>query len=184
MTKQDIIGLFGAICAAYPREQAFAIKDDVRGNTMIEEWHKALGDLPVEVVRMAFDKHKFKSQWPPSIAELRGAATEILHPETGMTEIEALGYAEKMIKRFNPYAPDACAKGIPPDVVKIVRRMGIADLAMTPMSEMGVFRGQFRALWKNANDRKREEAALPAGLKEQMAALGAKMEMKMIGGAK
>ncbi len=190
MTRQDINKLFFAISTLFPKEQAFVVrsgndkKPDERSTTMIRMWHSMLGDLDFDTAEIALKVHATKSPFAPSIAELRKEAAAILHPDTRMTEDEAWSYALQAIRNFNIYAPEKAAKGIPSDVWQIVKRMGLADLAATPMDEMGVVRGQFGRMWKAANERQREEAALPAALKEQIAKIGAMPVLRLIGGAK
>ena len=182
MTKLDIVELFAIISGAYPRDSSFAASNDDHGVMMVETWYAMLGDLSVATARAALQKHIAKSQWPPSIAELRQEAVSILNPETRMTEDEAWGYVSNAVRKYGYYQQKEARESMPPEIWQIVQSIGYGEICLATRETMSVIRGQFGRMWKAVSERKREDAALPESLKAQIAAIGQMPDLKLIHG--
>ena len=182
MKESDVIKLFFEITIRYPRERAFIVSDNTRGNAMTKAWYEELADLDYAVALMAVRAHANKSEWPPSIADLRKEAAAIMNPETSMTEDEAWGYVMTAIKKYGYYQADKARDSMPPEIWQIVERMGFYELCVMPMDQLSVRAGQFGRYWKAQSERKRKEAVLPASLKAQIASFGKMQELQLLRG--
>lgn len=65
MTESEVIKLLTMIVAAYPNMKAVT-------KLQVKIWHESLKDVPVEVALANAKKHIMTSQFPPTIAEIRG----------------------------------------------------------------------------------------------------------------
>lgn len=73
MTREQCEELLFAIQEAYPGRATFT-------ETSIGLWYELLGDLPAVIAAQAVKGLIQRSKWPPSIAEIRAEAAELIDP--------------------------------------------------------------------------------------------------------
>ena len=62
--------------AAYPQHATRLDKEQMA--LMLEVWQESLADLPVDLLKMSVKNHIERSQWLPSIAEIRSSAVSLM----------------------------------------------------------------------------------------------------------
>lgn len=176
MNGREAAKFFAVICALYPRDNAFANAP----KETIAMWSVMLKDIPFDLAQVALQAHSSRSQFPPSISEIRAAALEIAKPEISMTGDEAWKIARETMRKYGcsnlpvistgadgsivrRYARDEAKKNTPPEVWKIMERMGYRDMCMT--ENIDVIRGQFLRMWDAYSRRRKEQALLPPSVR-------------------
>ena len=76
---------------------SIAKKDNIQKQLMLNTWQECLGDLDYKVVLQAVKKTMITNPYPPTIADIRKNAIEMVKPSTERTAIEAWNEAYKMI---------------------------------------------------------------------------------------
>ena len=124
-------------------------------------WYELLKDLPYKQLNVAIQKYMLTEKFPPTIADLRAKANEIVEPELeGMSELQAWSIVRKAIGRSGYYAeeefdklPEACkiAVGSPANL----REWAMMDSDQVSTVEQSHFIRNYRAAVKRiSEDRK------------------------------
>lgn len=179
MTKEEVVKLFVAISAMFPRDEKFAKADQM----MVDMWQKMLADIKYEHAQMAVEAAVATSPFPPSIAEIRDYATRITAPKR-LSADEAWGIASECIRKYglqtrriapetevvtvvrfgdpvsiNPSGREYEAKfHCPPEVWKMLKHMGYADIVKSDNPD--VVRGQFLKAWGAHDTEAKEQRVL------------------------
>ena len=171
MTKAEIAKILAVLAAAYPKFEV----DDLK----VQVWYEMLGDLDYATANMAVKKLILENTFPPSIAEVRKAAAEIMNPDV-MTAAEAWGEVERAVRTYGSYQETEALASLPPRVAKVVRLIGWREICLN--EEPGVVRGQFLKMYQQVQERDRREMLLPADLRQEIQMLAGMMDMKAIAG--
>lgn len=171
MTKIETAKLLAVLAAAFPRFEV----DDLK----VQVWHEMLGDLDYSLANLAIKKLILESTFPPSIAEVRKAAMEILNPDV-MTAAEAWGEVERAVRTYGYYQETKALASLSPRTAKVVRQIGWREICLN--EDPGVVRGQFLKMYQQVQERDRREMLLPAGLRNQIQILAERMDLKVIAG--
>ena len=171
MTKAEVAKILTVLAAAYPKFEV----DDLK----VRVWHEMLGDLDYATANMAAKKLILENNFPPSIAEVRKAAMEILNPEV-MTAAEAWGEVERAVRVYGCYQEIEALASLSPRTAKVVRQIGWREICLN--EEPGVIRGQFLKMYQQVQERDHREMLLPADLRQGIQRLAGMMEMKAIAG--
>lgn len=173
MTKTDTVKLLAVINAAYPNMQI--------SEATVSVWHELLGDLDINLVLAATKKLILESPYPPTIADIRKRAVEIMTlPEDRIDAAEAWGEVEKAIRWYGYYSEAEALASMSPRTAKVVRYIGWREICLN--EEPGVVRGQFLKMYQQVQERDRREMLLPAGLRNEIQRLASRMELKVIAG--
>jgi len=171
MTKAEIAKILAVLAASYPKFEV----DDLK----VQVWHEMLGDLDYATANMAVKKLILENAFPPSIAEVRKAAAEIMNPDV-MTAAEAWGEVERAVRTYGSYQEIEALASLSPRTAKVVRQIGWREICLN--EEPGVVRGQFLKMYQQVQERDRREMLLPAGLRNQIQILAERMDLKVIAG--
>lgn len=171
MTKAEVAKILTVLAAVYPKFEV----DDLK----VQVWHEMLGDLDYSLANLAIKKLILENTFPPSIAEVRKAAMEILNPEV-MTAAEAWGEVERAIRIYGYYRETEALESMSPSVAKVVKYIGWQNICLN--EEPGVVRGQFLKMYQQVQERDHREMLLPADLRQGIQRLAGMMEMKAIAG--
>jgi len=171
MTKAEIAKILAVLAASYPKFEV----DDLK----VQVWHEMLGDLDYVTANMAVKKLILENAFPPSIAEVRKAAAEIMNPDV-MTAAEAWGEVERAVRTYGSYQEIEALASLSPRTAKVVRQIGWREICLN--EEPGVVRGQFLKMYQQVQERDRREMLLPAGLRNQIQILAERMDLKVIAG--
>ena len=136
--------------AAYPQHAARLEPSQV--TAMLEVWQEDLADLPDDLLAMACRNHRERSQWLPSIAEIRASAVSLMRQASPARQSasEAWGDVKRSINHLK--SPEFSN----PATAAVVRRMGWRDICMDDGPE-GVIRAQFERMY-NAEIERMESA--------------------------
>lgn len=139
--------------AAYPQHAAKL--DAAQLTSMLEVWHEDLADLPDDLFIVACRNHRERSQWLPSIAEIRASAVSLMRQASPAAQIagEAWGDVKRAIASVGYYGKPEFDN---PATATVVRRMGWRDICMDDGPE-GVIRAQFERMY-NAEIERMESA--------------------------
>ena len=171
MTRAETAKILAVLAASYPKFEV----DDLK----VQVWHEMLGDLDYATANMAVKKLILENTFPPSIAEVRKAAMEILNPDV-MTAAEAWGEVERAVRTYGYYQETKAMASLSPRTAKVVRQIGWREICLN--EEAGVVRGQFLKMYQQVQERDRREMQLPAGLRNEIQRLASRMELKVIAG--
>ncbi len=141
-------------------------------------WYTALNDLPYPILSTALTKWVATEKWPPSIAELRTACSEITDgklPDWG----EAWAEVSHAIRRFGWCRPNEALESLSPTARAAANRIGWQQICESENPE--TIRAQFRQVYEISQQREIEDRQLPAALKETIARIGAAMKPALPG---
>jgi len=175
LKKTETVQLLAVINAAFPNMQVT--------EAMVSLWHELLGDLEFNLAKAAVKKLLLESPYPPSIADIRKRAAEIITPpEERIDASEAWGEVIRAIHRYGYYRQEEALASMSPRTAKVVRYMGWQEICLS--EEPSVIRGQFLKMYNIVTEREKQERLLPASLKEEIQKLTDGMSMKMLEGGK
>lgn len=170
MTRDNFKILVKAMKAVYSSENFIADKD------AFDVWFELLKDLPYEQANLAIQKYMTSEKFPPTIADIRTKATEIIAPaEESMSELQAWALVQKAIRNsgYNSEEeferlPEACkiAVGTPANL----REWALMDSDQVATVEQSHFIRNYRA----AVQRIKDDAKLPEKMKLLIADMGRK----------
>ena len=142
-TPKLIRHLLNQTLMAYPQHTAKLPHDVVAGMADVLQEH--LADLDDALLSAAVKNHIERSQWLPSIAEIRSSAVSLMRQASPAAQIagEAWGDVKRAIASVGYY-------GLPefnnPATAAVVRRMGWRDICLDDGPE-GVIRAQFERMY-------------------------------------
>lgn len=131
--------------AAYPQHTARLTNSQI--TDMVDVWLEDLADLDDNLLIIACRNHRERSQWLPSIAEIRASAVSLMRQASpaNQTASEAWGDVKLAIRQVG-------YTGIPqfdnPATAAVVKRMGWREICMDEGPE-GVIRAQFERIYES-----------------------------------
>ena len=152
-TQSNISKELRRMLAAYPQHAAKL--EPSRIADMLEVWQGDLADLPDDLLTVACRNHRERSQWLPSIAEIRTSAVSLMRQASPARQSasEAWGDVKKAIASVGYVGRPEFAN---PATAAAVRHMGWRDICMDEGPE-GVIRAQFERTY-NAEIERMESA--------------------------
>ena len=155
MTQETITRLLRRTLAAYPQHAARLSTAQIRD--MQDVWQEMLSDLPDELLVAAVRSHLERSQWLPSIAEIRQAAVSLMRQASPAEQsaIDAWGDVKHAIARIGSYNVPSFDN---PITARVVRRMGWREICLSEDPE-GVIRAQFERYYNGEMERAERIAA-------------------------
>lgn len=179
MNKQETIQVITLFAGNY---NSIAEKDKTQKQLMVNTWQECLGDLDYKLVLQAVKKTMIISPYPPTIADIRKNAIEMIKPSTSKTAIEAWNEAYTMICRGTYMTEDEFEKASP-EVKKFfgsVRQ--VKELAQTNTDVVNsVTKGQFLKQYEVITNREKEQKILPQSMQNFTKQLAEKMDIKQLG---
>lgn len=170
MTKKEVAKLLAVLAAAYPRLNV--------SEMTVKVWHEMLGDISYEAAGVAAKKLMLTNTFPPSIAELREAATAITSPQVAPGVI-AWGEIKRAIQKYGYYRENEGLGSLSPATRKAVECIGWKEFCMSDDPE-GVIRGQFIKLYEQVATQERESRLMPDELKGAISALASRMSVPQL----
>jgi len=185
MTKNETIKLLTLLASNY-KSIDDKLKDKDKAKMLLETWYECLSDLDVNLCMIAAKKAIMSSSFPPTIHDIRQAATEIVTPaEENKSAIELWNEALKMIRKGSYMTDTEFEKHS-----LIVKRFfgsvaQLRELAATDMDTIAtVTKGQFLKQIEVLQTKKKEQDLLPQGMRELITQIGSKNNVKQIEGEK
>lgn len=171
MKKTEIVKLLAVINAAFPNMQIT--------EAMVDLWHELLSDIDFNLAKAAVKKILLESPYPPTIAEIRKQAAEIMMPEENKIDpAEAWGEVERAIRYYGSYMEEEALASMSPAVAKVVKYIGWREICLSEEPE--VVRGQFLKMYQQVQERERKEALLPLDLKNEIQQIAQQHAMKAL----
>ena len=153
-----------------------------KSDILVKTWQSCFNDIPYEVVANAIKKTMLTSQFPPTIAEVRKQAIEMISPSTNKTGIEAWNEAYGMICN-GLYMTQEQFDMASPEVKKFfgsVRQ--VKELAQCDTDTVNtVTKGQFLKQYEVITQREQEQKLLPQQMQNFTKQLAEKMSVKQLG---
>ena len=155
-------------------------------------YYQALGDLPLDVLRIAAEKVVIERKWPtfPQVAELREVAVAIVQQRNALPDVgEAWETARQVVRTMRDETTQAyvvCRGGVmvptkewnrltlaalPPVLTETIRQFGWQRICDTSPDQLGVAFAQFRGIYEACAGRVKSERLLPAATKQRMQAI-------------
>ena len=165
MKKAELLDIVTVIVMSYPNHFK---EESIPG--MVTAWYALFKDDDKNAVELAVMKHIASNKWPPSIAEIRGAMAEMLHPELIPPDVAWMAVADVM------HGVDEWGWGrpkFPPLIERVVETIGWGHLKELSRGSYagnkdGLDRVAFMDLYKPAYERALQAATLPAALSATM----------------
>ena len=165
MKKAELLDIVTVIVMSYPDRFK---EESIQG--MVTAWYAFFKDDDKTAVELAVMKHIASNKWPPSIAEIRGAMAEMLHPELIPPDVAWTAVADVM------HGVDEWGWGrpkFPPLIERVVETIGWGHLKELSRGSYagnkdGLDRVAFMDLYKPAYERALQAATLPAALSATM----------------
>lgn len=155
--------------AAYPQHAAKL--DATQIAAMLEVWLEDLADLPDDLLIASCRNHRERSQWLPSIAEIRASAVSLMRQASPANQIagEAWGDVKQAIASVGYYSLPQFDN---PATAAAVRRMGWREICLDDGPE-GVIRAQFERMYNAEIERMEGKVQQSATVREFVAAMTA-----------
>jgi len=157
MKTDEIATLVTLALANYP-----GIQDKDMGPT-VALWEKMLSDIPYEIAESALIKVLATARFFPTVAEIREAAASIVNPAIP-SAAEAWGEVVQAIRRYGYYREEEALASLSPATAQVVRWIGWQEICIC--EEVDVIRGQFRRAYEEHAGNVRQEAVLPADVRQ------------------
>lgn len=179
MNRQETIQVITLLAGNY---NSIAEKDKIQKQLMIDTWLECLRDLEYRLVLEAVKKTMITSPYPPTIADIRKNAIEMIKPSTSKTAIEAWNEAYTMICR-GTYMTEEEFEKASPEVKKFFGNVRqVKELAQTNTDVVNsVAKGQFLKQYEVIVNREKEQKLLPQSMQDFTKQLAEKMDIKQLG---
>lgn len=161
MLKSDLLKIMTALSEVYPKFGVNEMKTSI--------FYDLLKDLEYPVVQTAVKKHMLLSEFPPTIAELRKLAVEIMNPSLQITAADAWGEVTKAIRYFGWYRGEEAMASMSEGTRKISQYIGWQNICEA--ENIDVLRGQFFKMYGQVEVREKTQALLPEKLRNDIKAL-------------
>lgn len=157
MTRDEVKQLLGWALANYPSIQERNLRPTA------ELWHRMLSDIPYEIAEKALMSVLAKAKYFPTVAEIREAAAEIINPQLP-SAMDAWGEVMRAARDYGYYRQEEGLNSLSPLTRRVVRNIGWREICLCEQPD--IIRGQFRMAYEQYAKREREEAVLPAEVKQ------------------
>lgn len=179
MNKTETVQVITLLAGNY---DSIAKKDATQKQLMINTWLECLGDLDYRLVLESVKKTMITSPYPPTIADIRKNAIEMIKPTTSKTAIEAWNEAYSMICK-GTYMEEEEFEKASPEVKKFFGNVRqVRELAQTNTDVVNsVTKGQFLKQYEVIVNREKEQKLLPQSMQDFTKKLAERMDIKQIG---
>lgn len=131
-------------------------------------WYELLKDLPYEQANIAIQKYMLTEKFPPTIADIRTKANEIVTcPDESMSELEAWSLVHKAICNSGYHAEEEFKKLPRACQIAVGNPSNLREWALMESDQVAtVEQSHFIRNYRNAVQRLKEDAKLPSHLQE------------------
>lgn len=170
MEREEFKILVKAMKAVYAQPTFIPDKD------AFDVWYGLLQDLPYEQANLAIQKYMTSERFPPTIADIRTKATEIIAPaEESMSELQAWALVQRALRNsgYNSEEefaklPEACQRAV--GTAANLKEWALMDSDQVATIEQSHFIRNYRT----SVQRMKEEARLPENVRMLIADMGKK----------
>lgn len=169
MTINEFGLIFKGLKAAYPNHKNLDTKE------AFEIWYKMLGDIDVAALTMAVSKHIATNKFPPTIAEIREAATFTPTRDWG-AGWELVLYAIRNYGYYNQAQALEYIRSKDELAYTVTKRLGFEQICLS--EDMSIERANFRMAYDAAAKAGKENAQLPQALKNAIEQITGRMRLE------
>ena len=171
------------ILASNYRFYSEQMSEQGKSDILVKTWQSCFNDMSYEVVANAFKKVMLTSQFPPTIAEIRKNAIEMINPSTQKTAIEAWNEAYSMICN-GLYMTQEQFEMASEEVKKFFGNLRqVKELAQCDTDTVNtVTKGQFLKQYEVITKRKQEQKLLPQQIQDFTKQITEKINIKNLEG--
>lgn len=130
--------------ASFPQHSARFTEAQI--GDMLEVWLEDLADLPDDLLKAACKNHRERSQWLPSIAEIRASAVSLMRQASPADQDWNEAYAE-LQTAIRRYGYVTVPEWTNPALAETVKTLGGWQAVCFNEDLEGVFRAQFREVY-------------------------------------
>ena len=172
MTKQEFVKIADAMRTYFPRFEILPNRE------ALELWYLELKDIEYEVAATALRRYVATNKFPPSIAEIREQAAEVTDKSLEADWGNAWNQVTRAIQNYGMWDTEKAMESMDEITRECVMRLGWKELCMSenPTAD----RANFRMIYEQLRTKKREAAAIPLEVKENIQRI--QSSLKMIGG--
>lgn len=174
MTQEEFKLLVAGMKSAYTSPN-FLPEGDVY---CLKVWYKNLKDISYELAEVAVERHICTSKFPPTIAEIRGAVSEVQTSET-KSWLEGWSLVRRAISRYGYMRPQEALDWIAEQdalASKIASQLGWQRLCESESPEAD--RANFRTSYEAILSRELHNAQLAPSVKKTIADLSSKFVLE------
>ena len=167
------------ILASNYRFYSEQMSEQGKSDILVKTWQSCFNDMSYEVVANAVKKVMLTSQFPPTIAEIRKQAIEMINPSTQKTAIEAWNEAYSMICN-GLYMTQEQFEIASAEVKKFFGNLRqVKELAQCDTDTVNtVIKGQFLKQYEVITKRKQEQKLLPQQIQDFTKQITEKINIK------
>lgn len=159
MNRKETTELIYTISALFPKQNGFDGKSEEELTRIVDAWYEMLSDIDFGLAMASLKAHSAKSQYSPSIAEIRKAALGLVSGRE-VTAEEAWELCLSAVRKYG-YARKAEAVKTLPESVRSIGERWFDEIGMTESENLGVTRGQFIKAFQIQSDRERDILLIP-----------------------
>lgn len=177
MTREELKILVKGMKAVYAQPAFIPDKD------AFNMWYALMGDMSYEVCNIAIQKFMLTSKFPPTVAEIRELATNIVAGDP-LTWGESWERAMNAVRRYGSYNIAEAMSSLDPLTRKCVDSIGFMQLCTS--ENIMVERAHFQKIFEVMAKREQQQKQMPLQLQNAISMLQLKNmdEPLMIGDAK
>lgn len=128
-------------------------------------WFALLGDLPYEVASAAIKKYMLTNKFPPTVAEIREQASEIVNG-TPLTWGGSWDKAMKAVRRYGSYNQQAALESLDPLTRRCVETIGFMTLCMS--ENLSIERAHYQRIFESYSRQEQNERKMPLELSREI----------------
>lgn len=163
MTEKEFAHWAMAAQGYYSTETKFLATNEV-----MSLWYEQLKDLDYKVAEAALNKYVATNEWSPKISQIREIAASITIGNIADWG-EAWHEVTTAIRRYGSYRAGDALDSLSPLTRKAVERLGYYQLCAS--ENVAADRANFRMIYEQLQQREKQQAQLPEGLKVLIAQL-------------
>lgn len=129
-------------------------------------WANSFSDIPFHVALNAVQAHILKSQFAPTIAEIRLRCVEMISPKKIKTAQEAWEDVITAVKRFGYYRQSEAFEMLDERVKRAVRVIGWQNICQS--ESIGIERANFIKFYDSYTGEEREQIIFPKALTDKI----------------
>ena len=160
MDKSEFVVLALGMRAVYTKNN-FLPDDDA-----INVWYALLKDIPYEILNIAIQKYMQKEKFPPTVAELREIASEIVN---GETKDWSDGWEQVLsaIRKYGMYRETEAIESMDEITQMCVKRLGFQNICTS--DNIAADRANFRQIYQTYVERQKIDNQISLSIKNKIA---------------
>lgn len=165
MTRKEFSLFCAALRTYYPKEKILP------NEQAMELWFDMLNDIPYSTAVATLKAWVSTNEWSPTIADIRASAAEVAHgviPDWGFAWEKVI----RAINNYGAYRAEEAMDSLDELTRTCVGRLGFTNLCMS--ENLSVERANFRIVYEQLAERKKQEKQMPEKLLKAIEAIQAK----------